>query len=45
MYAAEYVVPAGEFHGFIDVVKTQPGGVVGFILALFHIYKDLYGAV
>ena len=41
----EDVVPAGELHGFIDFVKSQLEGVVGFIFALSHIYKASDGVI
>ena len=41
LFSAEDVVPTGELHGFIDVVKTQLEGVIGLVFALPHIHKTL----
>ena len=39
LFYVEYVVPSGDFRGFVDVSTEQLEGVVGISFALSHIYK------
>ena len=41
----EDVVPAGELHGFKDVVEAQLEGVVGIVFDLSHIDKASNGVI
>ena len=45
LFSSEDAFPICEFRGCIDVVKTQLEGIIGISFPLYHIFKDLDGAI